>query len=619
MHYEQVPKELVENLAFRKYVLEKALNDRLLQVSLVEACRRDILFYVNVFGWTYDPRLSGSKAIPFVTYPFQDRAFREVQSAIDDAQNFLFQKSRDMGASWINVYSFDHKAQFFKDNKFLALSRTAALVDSEDADSLFWKLRFIHKWLPPWMLNWEDEKQIQYTKMKVMYKKTNSQITGASTTKASGVGGRATAVFIDEFSLFDPVDARLVKSGMHDVSDCCIYNFTPNQEMGKAHPSYELVDQAEKGKMRSILIHWREHPKKAKGLHWIDKRSREVKLLDKSFDFGNYKFDMDGVFEWHSPWFDAERIRRGNDRDVKFQLEVDWEGSGFKFFDEDMLAEYSLQNARPPLWEGELEYDDDGDPKGFVKVRGGRIKLWADLDSGNRLMRAPYVAGADISLGVGTTNSCFSAARVDTGEKVLELATPHMDPKEFAAICVALCRWLSSPGNAALFTWEKQGPGNTFGAEVVALGYNAVYFPEDELRWSKKKSKTPGCSPTGHAKRTWLLAYQSGLSTRAFLNRSKEALTECFAFVNSPTGPKHQGTLNKSEDPSGAEDNHGDRVIADALCYKMLVERGGGLPAEQEEKQKAPPVGSMAWIEQQDAKDRLRSRELYSGWSGVRY
>ena len=51
-----------------------------------EACAKDVLFWVNYFCWTHNPRLDPA-VVPFVTYPFQDEAILEIQDAIRNGRD----------------------------------------------------------------------------------------------------------------------------------------------------------------------------------------------------------------------------------------------------------------------------------------------------------------------------------------------------------------------------------------------------------------------------------------------------------------------------------------------------------------------------------------------------
>ena len=79
--YSTVPKNFEENLEFRSQVLDAALEDPAAREELWIACSRDLLFYVNVFGWTYDPRKSNG-VLPFITYPFQDDGLSQIQDCM---------------------------------------------------------------------------------------------------------------------------------------------------------------------------------------------------------------------------------------------------------------------------------------------------------------------------------------------------------------------------------------------------------------------------------------------------------------------------------------------------------------------------------------------------------
>src|SRR5678815_5530700 len=149
--FEEVPDTLEDNVAFRYVLYELAARDSGLQRALCEMCQANILFWVNAFVWTYDPRRE-EKAIPFITYDFQDEAILEIQAAIRDQEPLVIPKSRDMGASWMVMLVFDHMATHERDCQFFVLSRKGDLVDKKgDRNSLFWKIDFVHEMLPPWL------------------------------------------------------------------------------------------------------------------------------------------------------------------------------------------------------------------------------------------------------------------------------------------------------------------------------------------------------------------------------------------------------------------------------------------------------------------------------------
>jgi hypothetical protein len=143
---------LQENLQYRQEVLKRAGSDRNLQRELWIACSRDILYWVNVFGWTYDPRKISSgmtPKLPFITWEYQDEAFLALDESVGQT-DVLIEKSRDMGASWICLTLFTWRWLFRPMESYLMVSRKESLVDGS-GDSLFSHVDFILKGLPEWM------------------------------------------------------------------------------------------------------------------------------------------------------------------------------------------------------------------------------------------------------------------------------------------------------------------------------------------------------------------------------------------------------------------------------------------------------------------------------------
>ncbi len=101
----------------------------------------------------------------------------------------------------------------------------------------------------------------------------------------------------------------------------------------------------------------------------------------------------------------------------------------------------------------------------------------------------------------------------------------------------------------------------------------------------------------------WAAALESG----RFIVRSDETLQEAQCYIHTPQGPEHSGSLAE-QDPSGAKANHGDRVIASALCWKGMRD----FKPEKQEHHKVVP-GSIAWRRQeaQRANGKKLAKERY--------
>lgn len=563
-YHELVPRDRVKNLEYRRKLLGLCGGSLLDRRAVWEMCRRDVLFYVNAFVWTYDPRTE-LKTLPFATYEYQDVAIRKMVECVELGKDLVIEKSRDMGASWLSLVVMEWFWHFHEGYTFLMISRLADLVDkSGDPDSLLWKIDFIHKWTPGWLMP-----QLRRRRMSFVNQDTGSTMDGAATTGAAGVGGRRSAVFVDEFSRID--EGYQLLAGLADTTKCRIFNFTP---WGTANAAYKLAKRTDIEKLR---MHWTAHPEKARGLYQYDPVLKRVVAHDKQFFFSkDYKFVHDGKLR--SPWYDAECDRRGNPREVAMMLDIDYLGSEYQFFDATTIVELQAEYAMDAMWEGDIDCNPaTGDPVAFVRGIHGPVRMWVGLTGSGRPPRKAWVGACDISAGQGATNSCFSIVDADTGEKVLEYATPFMRPEEFAVKVVAICKMFETRVGTCYLAWEAAGPGLAFGKKVVELGYGNIYYRKSETNLNAMPTTSPGWYPTNDSKRVLLENYRSALSGRRMINRSREALEETLSFVFTKRGTvEHSGQMD-DEDPTGAGSNHGDRVIADALAWR-LVEESGYLP-----------------------------------------
>ena len=72
--YDLVPKDPAQNLKFREEMVQMGSTDNNAAEEQYIMCSRDMLFYINTFCWTYDPRV-GDGTLPFITYDFQNESF----------------------------------------------------------------------------------------------------------------------------------------------------------------------------------------------------------------------------------------------------------------------------------------------------------------------------------------------------------------------------------------------------------------------------------------------------------------------------------------------------------------------------------------------------------------
>ena len=586
-------------------------------------CSEDVLFYINTFCWTYDPRNPHDSVIPFITYrEFQDESILSMADCVLTGEDFVMPKSRDMGASWMGLTVFEWFWHFRDNLSFLLISRNEDYVDKRgNPKSLFWKIDFLHEHQPRWLLpegRWLGHKDPERKLLHLGNASNGSVIDGESTTGDAGRGDRRTAMFIDEHAAFELNDGFRVLRATRDTTKCRGFNSTPQ---GANNGFYEVVHNTA---ARQIRLHWSKHPEKKRGIYTTE--GGEVKLLD---DFrgmvmvlskgeqdrshvmfpDNYPFRLDKKLR--SPWYDNECARCVSEMEIGQELDIDFLGSDYQFFDQEFIEILREKYCRPAIMTGDLEFDKETlEPKRFTESPNGAMSLWLSLDASGRIPAdRSFVLGSDVSAGTGASNSVSSVVDRKTGEKVGVLRSPHLRPTDFAAITMAMGKFF----NKAFMIWDASGPtGKTFTQQVLRNGYGYVYYRRQEKKVGQKVTDEPGYYLNPQARESLLEDYRAALSVHGFINRSDQGMKECFQFIRKPDGTIEHSAAANSQDPSGARTAHGDEVIADALSSLALT------ASRDTPKPQGPeiPPGSLAWRrERKSEASRVASLDILGeGW-----
>ena len=592
-----IPIDIRENLRWRANVHRRVLNDPSFAEVIWDACAIDPLFYVNGFCYTYDPRCQPFAKLPFILYPFQRRGLMDTINAINE-HDLLVEKSRDMGASWLCILAFEWVWHFQILKSLLMVSRTENYVDNADnPKSLFWKIDFLHDHLPSWLMPPGYKRADHRRKLHISNPYTGSVIDGEATTGQVARGDRRTAILCDEFAAVE--QGTRVLASTRDATNSRIFNSTP---LGIANAYYDISQTG----IKKLRFHWSEHPKKNRGLYTTKKNGESEVLIPDGYPEG-YTPILDGKIR--SPWYDRECGRAGSTREIAQELDIDYLGSGYQFFLPEVILEATRRYARPCATAGELGYDAaTGDYTEFRESQDGLVQLWRLLDGDGKIsMEHRYVIGCDVSAGTGSSNSVAAAYDISTNEKVLEYANPYVRPEEFATRVVSIAKWL---GDAKII-WESNGPGRQFGSRIGDLRYWNVFLRRNEEKLSKKVSQIPGWPSTKEGKLVLLGDYRDAIEKSQCINRSKVALEECLEYIfDSAGGVSHSREANK-DDPTGAKDNHGDRVIADSLAWRLLKSK----KTDPERPRSKVPVGSLAWRNRLREETRREKESENDGWA----
>jgi len=586
--YRDVPKDPVKNLEFRRELIRNADGNQDLIDELWLACRRDRLFWINAFLWIFEPRTGA--ILPFVTWPYEDEAIQKIAEAIGH-HDLVIEKSRDMGASWMCITSLVHEYQFEDMQMFLLMSRKEALVDKTgDPKSMFWKFDFLMDHQPSWL-----RPKTKRGKLHAENTENGSTMDGDTTTEFAGTGDRRRALVLDEFSKMPNNDQILAAT--RDVTNCRLFNFTP---WGAGNASYKI---AMNPRFNKLILHWTKHPDKAKGCYtcWSKDGPEKSTSLAAMSSGKKVPLDPEKAFDvWlahrgktvvRSPWFDEQCDRAGSRQEIAQELEIDYLASGSQFFDPQVLEQVRERDVMPAIHTGDIQFNrillDDikftDDPRGF-------LRLWVRLQDGKPPMDRDYVAGADISSGTGASNSVISVADCVTREKVAEYTNAFITPEELGRIGAAIGKWFGGRNGEAYFAWEANGPGRVFGKSLRECGYGNVYLKRDELGTRQRVTDKPGWFSGKDEKVDLLAELRRALKAKDFICHSQESVKEYGEYVYLPEGGVGHISENNEQDPSGAKAQHGDRVIADALCNKLLQERASSRVGTKSE----PERGSLA-------------------------
>lgn len=332
-------------------------------------CKDNILFYINNFAFTYDPRGNSDKEkhLPFILYDYQELAIVDLVDHIMKGKDQLWEKSRDMGASWCIAVVADWGWKYHGWDILMG-SRKEDLVDKRgDRTSLIEKIRYIESRLPDWM-NVGLREGITDKTMLLQHPVNKNTITGESNNPYFGTGGRYKFVLLDEFSKWEQTDEVAWRS-LGDATPCRVANSTPSERGTNCH-FYKLIEQG----IDRVTMHWVNHPKKNIGLYYLN-------LEDKVYLNPNKPGDIEKALElWKagirvgSEWYDKECERR-SEIEIAQELDINYNaslaGAIFNKFDFKTQVADIKYNPNLPLY---VAWDFGMDTTALIWIQTQGIK-----------------------------------------------------------------------------------------------------------------------------------------------------------------------------------------------------------------------------------------------------
>ncbi|RKY26712.1 MAG: hypothetical protein DRP79_04400 [Planctomycetota bacterium] len=248
-------------------------------------CTCDPVYFVNNYCRILAPAGARTAAgvIPFRLYPYQKRILRRLGGM---EGNFLIEKSRQMGLSWLLTALELWGALFRPGFTALNVSRKQEEVDDRTPKSIFGKLRFMYERLPGFL----KPAEVDSAFMRFAVPGLDSFIRDESANDDAGRGGTFSLVLIDEAAHID--NAETMWLALRQTSPCIVLNSTPN---GKGNLFARIrFDRA--SSFHVMRVHWREHPERDEAWYAAMTRDMTEEEIAQELEISYEKSTRDRVY-----------------------------------------------------------------------------------------------------------------------------------------------------------------------------------------------------------------------------------------------------------------------------------------------------------------------------------
>jgi len=172
-----------------------------------ELCRRDVVHWIEQWGWVLNPHAASGLYpemvdVPAVLWPDQQRLVRWLEERIAAGETSLVPKGRSLGVTWCHLLLCAHRMTLGQGWSARLASAKEDKVDDGTPDSLFGMLRYILRNLPSW-LNPHDPRK-EDSSLWLGCAATRADVVGESANTGLARGGRRAWLLLDEFAHIDP-------------------------------------------------------------------------------------------------------------------------------------------------------------------------------------------------------------------------------------------------------------------------------------------------------------------------------------------------------------------------------------------------------------------------------
>jgi len=442
------------------------------------------------------------------------------------AENHFFIVNADTGRGKIKLHSFQKKAlRMIRDNRFslflfsrqvgkstiatifllwIAIfqddQRILLVANKENtAKEIFRRVRFAYENLPVWL-----KAPVEYYGLESMELTNGSKISITTTTGTAGRGSTANILFVDEADWIEPNMLNEFWASVYPIISSStkskiIMASTPRDTSGLF---YRLYDESLKGK--NAWVHMK--------VLWNEVPGRDEKWA---------KDTMSGMAD-PNMW--------------KREFECEFDEVGESAIDGELFDEMKRHTMDPLFL-----YDD------------GHYKLW-ERPNENRI----YVAGVDISEGVGKDASVIQVLDITEPRQIKQVATycnNKISPAEFTPKLREILQHWGDP----IAMIER----NNCGAQVVD-NLKREYFYENIVNWGVDKVVNRNSTKLGIVSHT-NTKYTGVLNQRYWINTMR-----CVQINDSDTVMEMKDFIRRKNGTWGAKDgSHDDRVMS--LVWALMI------------------------------------------------
>ncbi len=540
------PRKIADNVNYRAELIMACGKDDALRDEVYLMCKHNLIFWIDLFCWTKDPRRSPD-ILPFICYKsFQEEYLREIERAIDLQYDCLTEKTRDMGVSWGVLYVMKHKWLFEDGSDFRVGSRKEEFVDRpNDIDTLFEKVRFNIGRQPMFLMppGFDWGKHSNY--MKFINPFNGNAIVGESANEDFGSGGRRKAILLDEFAKWDDKIAEAAWTATADVSRCRLPVSTPKGSGNK----FAMLAKGTKEKIKVLTVHWTLHPDKAKGAYYLDRDTR-IPLDTPQKAFAKW-LQLRGKIApaplkgglVRSPWYDGEAIR-SKDADLAQEKDIDYHRSGFPFF--DLLA-----LSKQKVWEYVMrQRPEDQIPWGkFIRVKlvelDHKIELRELPEGWLKIFELPnkehqYVVSADTAEGLVKGDESFGVVRDKWTRNVVATFNGSYKTDDFSL----KIKQAAQLYNKCLAVPENNNHGHSVCQDLKVMDCNLYHTTKISADGKESVTKA-GFTTTAQSRPLMLDQAEEEIRLNAVEVRDPDIITQGTTFVcNEKTGkPEADGNF----------------------------------------------------------------------------